>query len=176
MTTFWKCVWRLVWWRGDQSRGVIHQENHYTVELLGVIYSGCACHKLESVILLCDISYSDCKMHKKIHHVQINLILFSSETALSISVTKTPTNSFISCCTHIKVLQRSETREKNNESKNEKHNRNKDQIKEHLAHISFHLKSIIETIWSWIWYMHAGLTPCRSQRIHSRMTVFGIRG
>lgn len=40
MTAFCMCVWRLVWWRGDQPRGVRSRRNHYkVVKLMGVIYS-----------------------------------------------------------------------------------------------------------------------------------------
>lgn len=119
MTAFWMCVWRLVWWRGDQPRGVRSREEPLNCGVNGSdlqwlclsnvwICKSSECHPVTSY------PYSE------IHHVQINLILNSFEAAHSLFCFFLLAHNknihkkgfFFISCTPIKVWQRSETREK----------------------------------------------------------------
>lgn len=93
---------------------------------MGVIYRGCVCQTFESVNLQLDTCHPYCKTHKKIHHVQINTILFHSQTAhsffLFFSATKTSTRNIF----YLLHSHKSLTEVWGNRKGDETHNRDKD--------------------------------------------------
>lgn len=124
MTAFWICVWRLVWWRGTKKPG-----EPLSCRVNGSDLKRLCLSETKSVNLQLDTCHPYCKTHKKIHHMQINTILFNSQTAHSVflffSATKTSTRNIFYLLHSHKVWQRSQATEKEMrrtiETKTEKH-------------------------------------------------------